>query len=173
MPTLGAILLNPPTSSGLPTIRHLQVAAELLGCDSVVIGNLFATATDDVTVVNIVGAHAAGWTAARPHLLAALDSDVLIAGWGVSGLHGAARGHREDQVRWVLESAVARRHPGIWTINGDPRHPSRWHQYVSERHGRASGLNVAERLHSVLLFRPLPWLSGMRAESQRRAESHA
>lgn len=156
MPTLGAILLNPPTSSGLSTLRHLHVAAELLGCDSVVIGNLFATATDDVTAVNIVGAHAAGWTAARPSLLAALDSDVLIIGWGVSGLHGAARRHHEAQVRWVLESAAARRHTGVWSLNGEPRHPSRWHQYVSDRHGRTSGKGFAERLGSVLVLSPFP-----------------
>ena len=159
MPTLGAILLNPPTSGGLPTLRHLHVAAELLGCDSVVIGNLFATATDDVTAVNSVGADAAGWTAARPGLLKALDADVLIAGWGVSGLQGDAQRHREAQVQWVTASATLRRHVGVWTLNGEPRHPSRWHQYVSDRHGRASGDTQAERLQSVLVFKTLPWTS--------------
>ncbi len=157
MPTLGAVLLNPPASTGLATLRHLRAAAELLGCGAVVVANLFATATDDVTAVNSVGAHVSGWKAARQGLQAALACDMLIAGWGVSGLHGLARGHREDQVRWVLEAAAARGHEGIWTLNGEPRHPSRWHQYISERHGHASGDTQAERLQSVLVFKTLPW----------------
>jgi hypothetical protein len=46
----------------------------------------------------------------------------------------------------------------IWTLNGEPRHPSRWDQYVSDRHGRASGATFSERIAQVLTSVPLATL---------------
>ena len=168
--TLGAILLSPPLTTGAATLRHLQAAAELLGCDSIEIANLFAIPTSSSHEINEVGRLPQGWLDARPALEQVLSmSHELIAGWGLpTGLHGPARLHHQAQASWVTEKVraitvdrateerrAARRVPrpasrGIWTLNGEPRHPSRWHQYVSDRHGRATGPTFKARLATVL-----------------------
>jgi len=128
---LGAILLNPPLTEGAATQRHLRVAAELLGCGEIHIANLFAVPTRSVLEINEVGRDGAGWLAARRPLKRLIDSaEQIVAGWGVSGLYGPARTHRRVQVAWVLDRIVASGKDHIWMLNGEPRHPSRWHQYV-------------------------------------------
>jgi Protein of unknown function (DUF1643) len=150
--TLGGILLNPPLTTGAATMRHLGVAAEILGCENVQVANLFAIPTISVTEINEAGRSADGWEAARGELARVVDTSAeLVAGWGVSGLHGPAAAHRNDQLVWLIEQITTRGQPsGMWTLNGEARHPSRWHQYVSDRHGRASGPTFHERLTSVL-----------------------
>ncbi|MBK6871322.1 MAG: DUF1643 domain-containing protein [Kineosporiaceae bacterium] len=150
--TLGAILLNPPLTAGTATVRHLRVAADLLGCAEIQVANLFAIPTKSVIEINVIGSTAAGWEAARPSLAAVLDSSTaLVAGWGVSGLHGQAAAHQREQLSWIAERVAQVPVPlPVWTLNGESRHPSRWHQYVSERHGRAIGNSFQERLASVL-----------------------
>lgn len=151
MTGLGALLLNPPLTSGTRTLSHLGIAAELLGCDALDIANLFAVATRDVTAINDVGLSSDGWEAARPRLRQVIaESDHLLAGWGVSSLAGRAAIHRQSQVDYVRACARDVGKDCIWTLNGEPRHPSRWHQYVSDRHGRANGESLAERLWMVL-----------------------
>jgi len=149
--TLGALLLNPPLVGGDRTIRHLQVAANLLGCDNVEIANLFANATPDVTAINEIGRSGDGWEAARLRLRQVITaSDHLLAGWGISGLAGPAARHRRAQLDYVRTYAREVGKHDIWTLNGQPRHPSRWHQYVSDRHGRATGTSLSERMAMVL-----------------------
>ena len=81
--------------------------------------------------------------------------DEFMAAWGLSGLAGAARQHRSDQVRWLLQTASSFGHELAWTVGGQPRHPSRWHQYVSDMHGRTAGGTVIERLKQVMVRVPL------------------
>lgn len=148
---LGALLLNPPTTDGAQTRRHLQVAAELLSCNSIEIANLFAMPTHDMPAVNVVGQSNQGWELAQPRLRAVITAaDQLLAAWGVGGLSGRALIHQRRQLRFVAAAAQEIGHVQIWTLNGEPRHPSRWHQYVSDRHGRASGASLTERLAMVL-----------------------
>jgi hypothetical protein len=149
---LGAILLNPPLTTGAATMRHLRVAADILGCEDVQLANLFSIPTISVTEINDVGRNVDDWEAARPELARVAETSVqLIAGWGVSGLHGVAGSHHKDQLAWLLDRLGNLGGPsGMWTLNGEPRHPSRWHQYVSDRHGRTSGPTFHDRLASVL-----------------------
>lgn len=44
----------------------------------------------------------------------------------------------------------------FWMVGGEPRHPSRWHQFVSDKHGRTTGGTFEERLVQVLVEVPLP-----------------
>lgn len=152
--TLGAILLNPPLTTGAATMRHLQVAAGALGCDGVQVANLFTRPTATVAEINEVGRGTPGWEEARPAIEQVLmTSHAVVAGWGVSGLYGPAREHRRAQAAWVIQRVLSAAHlGGVWTLGGEPRHPSRWHQYVSNRHGRARGTSLDERLASVLRF---------------------
>ncbi len=58
-------------------------AAELLGCDRVVIVNLLAVPATDVPAMSVVGPTPEAWTGARPALAEAVqDADVLLAAWG-------------------------------------------------------------------------------------------
>jgi hypothetical protein len=135
---------------------------------SVEIANLFSIATRDVTAINKVGRSCDGWEAARPGLhRVVFSSDHLLAGWGVSGLVGPAARHQQTQLDYVSTFAQECGKDYIWTLNGEPRHPSRWHQYVSDRYGRASGTSLSERLAMVLRSVPLATL---RPEGGRREE---
>ncbi|WP_410666751.1 DUF1643 domain-containing protein [Amycolatopsis sp. cmx-4-68] len=150
--TLGAILLNPPVTAGRSTHRHVRIAAEILNCNDVAIGNLFNVSTRSVEEINKVGTGWSHWIAARPTLLQVITSSTtLLAGWGVSGLHGIAKKHLRQQISWLIEQVTASQHLTIWTINSQPRHPSRWHQYVSDKHGRTHEGSLHQRLTSVLV----------------------
>jgi hypothetical protein len=159
MTTLGALLLNPPLVGGDRTIRHLRVAAELLGCENVQVANLFAIATRDVTAINEAGRCIDGWEAARSRLHEVIvASDQLLAGWGVSGLVGSAARNRQAQLNYLHRCSRDVGNDRIWTLNGESRHPSRWHQYVSDRHGRALGATFRERMAMVLTSVPIATL---------------
>lgn len=157
MVTLGAILLNPPLTRGTRTVNSLCIAADILECDTVEVANLFSVPTRDVTVINSIGRSTAGWEAARTQLLQVVsESDHLLAGWGVSGLSGLASTRRLMQIEYVYSCARKTGKNAIWTLNGEARHPSRWHQYVSDRHGRARGNSLRDRIGSVLTQIPVP-----------------
>lgn len=150
---LGVILMNPPTGTGHATRRHLHVATEVLECNDFKIANLLATPTRSVVEITDAGKNPSAWGAARPALRALIrDADELLIGWGLGGgFSGAARHYFLEQVDWVWsEIARARPTPRVWTVGPEPRHPSRWHQYVSDKHGRAQGGDFPTRLRSVL-----------------------
>jgi hypothetical protein len=151
MVTLGAILLNPSLGSGAQTVRQLEVVGRVLRCDGLQIANLFSVATRDITEINEAGKSGDGWVAARPQLGRVIaECDCLLAGWGVGGLAGRAANYQRLQLGYVRERAREAGHYSVWTLNGEPRHPSRWHQYVSDRHGRAHGSCFEERIKMVL-----------------------
>jgi hypothetical protein len=159
MTTLGALLLNPPLAGGTRTIHHVRVAAQLLDCDSLEIANLFSIATRDLTAISEAGRSGDGWETARPRLHQVItECDCLLAGWGVSGLVGEAAAHRRRQLNYVRACAREVGRDYIWALGGEPRHPSRWHQYVSDRHGRASGSSLSKRISMVLTSVPLATL---------------
>ncbi len=132
--TLLAVLSNPPLTDGRRTLQRVEQAADVLGFDHVVVGNLFALpshATGDITAL---GVSPEGWTIARTHLadhLAACDG-ALVA-FGVSAPAGDAREHFRNQVRWLLERTVAVGLP-TWQVGDGPRHPSRWQRWTSRTH---------------------------------------
>jgi hypothetical protein len=55
----------------------------------------------------------------------------------------------------VIDELLALGHVDAWTVGGESRHPSRWHQYVSDKHARAGSGEFAERLKSVLVLTDL------------------
>lgn len=113
--------------------------------------NLFSIPTQDIPAISQLGAAADGWWDARPSLELALDdADVVLAGWGLDRLTGSAREHRTQQLAWVEARWRAAGHDRAFCVDGG-RHPSRWHQYVSDRHARVGGGSFEERLRKVLL----------------------
>lgn len=128
-------------------------AASVLGYDEVVVTNLCAVATPSLVQLN--GLRFEAWESARADLEVAVRSGAgLLAGWGVGGLSGDARQWLHSQVEWLIGCAETGGLRSFWTVGGAPRHPSRWHQYVSDKHGRTRGGTFEERLTQVLVDVP-------------------
>jgi hypothetical protein len=125
------------------------------GC-SPTTANLCAAPAADLPDLAAVAADADTWLQSRKNLRTALgDCDEVMAAWGLSDLTGPARRHRQDQLRWLRAAAAGSGHTSVWTVGGGPRHPSRWHQYVSDKYGRTTGGGFEERLEQVLMRVPL------------------
>lgn len=152
--TLVAVLLNPPATTGGARSRNAVMrAADVLGYERAVIANLCAVPTPSVVELNSLGSE--GWDLARAELETVLaNANALIAGWGVAGLTGAASERMREQVAWLSERAALVGISGFWMVGGEPRHPSRWHQYVSDKHGRTVGGTFEERIAQVLVQVP-------------------
>lgn len=154
---LCAVLASPPTTSGERTRAALRLAAGLLDCDELRIVNLLPVATNDVNAMTRAGVDAYAWRLGRPELLLGLQSsDLVLAAWGVSRLSGPARIHQRAQIDWLVSQGAPLHGDGVWIVGDQPRHPSRWHQYVSDKHGRTlpSG-NTRSRLRQVIT--QVPW----------------
>ena len=155
-----AILASPPTTSGARTRGSLRVAAALLGHDEVEVTNLYAFPCPDVPSMSLLAQEEAGWLATRPQIEAAAQrSRHVIAAWGTQPLVGAARQRRREQLLWVEQALVRQGHPRVWAV-GQARHPSRWPQYVSDRHARTSGGDPESRLRQVLQLQRLSEIVG-------------
>lgn len=161
MRRLVAVLASPPLTSGQRTMRQLHQAQGLLDCDEVVVANLFALPAQDLPALSQIGSDPDAWIMARPQLAQVLnETSVLLAAWGLPALSGAAAGHHRRQLVWFREQAEQRGHHLAWTVGGQPRHPSRWHQYMSDRHARTSGGSPQERLRQALELQELVTLTG-------------
>lgn len=145
----------------------MRLAAHVLGYDRATIVNLCAVPTPTVVELSQIGVDA--WQAARPDLEVAIGAAAaVLAGWGVSGLTGGARKLRDEQVRWLRTRAQEREIKGFWMVGGEPRHPSRWHQYVSDKYRRTDGGNFGDRLGQVLAHVPLERLRDVADSSEVR-----
>lgn len=129
-------------------------AAGALGHEGAVIANLCAVPTPSVVEVNALGRDA--WDQAQKDLEVAIaDAGIVIAAWGVAGLTGEARRLRLAQVNWLSARALQNGITSFWMVGREPRHPSRWHQYVSDKYGRTAGGTFEERIRQVLVEIPL------------------
>ena len=154
------VLASPPTTTGQRTLSRLTSLPAVVPCSVVSVANLYANPARDLPALSLVGGKVDGWLEAREQLRHELAScDEMMAAWGLLALTGTARQHRSDQVRWLLELAAQQGHTQVWTIGGQPRHPSRWHQYVSDVHGRTQGGSFEDRLREVLVQVPLSSLT--------------
>lgn len=149
------MLLNPPaTSAGVRTRNAVGRAARALGYDRVVLANLCTVPTASVVQLNLLGKDA--WKFARADLETSLPSAAaVLAAWGIAGLTGRARQARDEQVFWLSKQVKASSIESLWMVGGKPRHPSRWHQYVSDKYGHTSGGTFEERIKQVLVEVPL------------------
>ena len=153
---LGFVLLSPPTTSGARTLNMLERAQGLLGFESHLLANLFAKPCKDLRELTELGVRSEDWQASRAALGEFLDvSDALFLAWGMSKPSGAARRLLAEQLDWLVQEATVRGHEQVWTVGGQPRHPSRWHQYVSVHHGRAGRGSLDDRLARVLVRQSL------------------
>jgi hypothetical protein len=125
-----------------------------LGYEHVRIANLCAASTP--TVVELSTLDPESWKQARPDLQDALaGANALLAGWGIAGVTGQARRLLMDQIDWLYHEATTVGIGEMWMVGGEPRHPSRWHQYVSDKYGRTDGGTADQRLRQVLTAVPI------------------
>lgn len=150
--TLLAVLLNPPSAStGARSLGAVGRAANVLGYASYQVGNLFSEATPTVVELNLLAVSEGSWSIVRERLSQQLRGSAgVLAGWGVAGASGRFRRIRDERAEWLRREAASYGHSSIWTVGGEPRHPSRWHQYVADKHGRTPGGSFEERLKQVL-----------------------
>ncbi len=148
----GCFLLNPPSrSTGSRTRNAVIAAGQVLGFEQVEIVNLAAVATPSVIELNRIGTDP--WLEAVAEVDAKVTiAEAILAGWGTSGLSGLSRSARAGQVRRVIRSLESSgRDIPIWTVGGRPTHPSRWHQFVADKHARTAGGSFSERIGQVLV----------------------
>lgn len=157
MANLIAVLLNPVRHNRVTvTERNTRLAAAELGFGSVEIVNLSSVPTRDISELSRLGSDPRGWQRSRPPLRRALQrGDSLLFAWGTTRLTGPARSHQRHQIEWLLQVAEVSGHRAALVLDGLPRHPSRWHQYVGPTHGRYTGDTLAERLAEALKEEPL------------------
>lgn len=165
--SLCAVLLNPPLTSGNRTRGAIYRAAELLGNNCVTVTNLVGVATSSSSALATASVPMEEWFAARPSLIRAVsESNALLFGWGLTAHLGAARQAVQEQIKWLLDEAYRAGHSEAWAV-GDARHPSRWHQYTADLHGRTSGGSSDDRLLAVLEKRPLGYFYPTMAAGRR------
>jgi hypothetical protein len=100
-----------------------------------------------------------GWLMARDELSNALERATSVLGrWGIAGLTGDALRDQNQQISWLQLEAVQAGISTIWMVGGEPRHPSRWHQFISDKYSRTTGGSFAERLDQVLESVPISTL---------------
>ena len=152
-----AVLLNPVDHDRrTTTVRNVEIAASMLGCDGLRLANINDSPTRDLPALSRAAASPASWLAARPALRALLERPgPLLFAWGMGGLTGSARQHWQRQVAWVTAVALEVGRHDAFQMDGRPRHPSRWRQYLGPQHGRhATGATFEDRLR--LALQPVP-----------------
>lgn len=167
-----AVLANPTLSPKSRSAERVRLAARILGSEQVRIANLFALPSASSKEIGVLGYEAQGWELARIDLGEAIaDTDQVLLGFGTIPVGGAARRHLEEQLQWLAERLRAHGKESVWQV-GQARHPSRWHQYVSDRHRRTSGGSFEVRLREVLTYTDLdtlPWAPRRARKAVERA----
>lgn len=148
-PRVGAILLNPArdtkrTSTTQLVLEDVRVAK---AWGRLEIANLVETPTRNSKELARVATSPEAFLDARDRLETVLtSSDMLVFAWGVASLPGPTGRHVRGQTSWVISRAQHHGHTHVWVMGGQPRHPSRWRQYVGPQRGLFSGTTTIDRL---------------------------
>lgn len=161
--TLCAVLLNPSFNTE-NTISHsnLGVAATSLGFDAFQIVNLVQVQSRNSKELAQKAMHQEAWLMSRSEIDNALISaDEVVFAWGASRLAGQANRHKEEQVKWTIQRTFRAGHTEVLLMDGSPRHPSRWRQYVGPQKMRVLGDTLEDRFRSALNRHPLEIVRGL------------
>ena len=151
-----AVLMNPPLTTGERTRRQLAVSQKLLACETLVVENLFPLPSRSISDISSLGIDELPWLEARIPLREAISgASRILLGYGMTVPTGAARLHHLDQLSWLRSTMIELGHATAWQLGDGARHPSRWHQYISDRHGRTNGGTSEDRLREALTQVPI------------------
>lgn len=145
----GAILLNPTgVIQGTSTsVRVLEDVRLSMGWAVLEIANLVGTPTRNSKELEDTTVSHRDFLSARDRLERVVaTSDTLIFAWGIAPLRGMVGKYLRDQTEWIVSQARHHGHTHAWMMDGRPRHPSRWRQYVGPQRGLFKGDNTAARL---------------------------
>jgi hypothetical protein len=136
------LCLNPPRdTSGNRTASNVGRLAAALDVHETRLLNLCSCPSRSFVDFVSVGARPGSWLDSRIDLernLADFDSrsDLVVAAWGRSRFSGPTRTHLAAQIDWVMALLESLGCSEVLTFGDSARHPSRWHQYVSDKHDR-------------------------------------
>ncbi|WP_368671712.1 DUF1643 domain-containing protein [Cellulomonas humilata] len=153
---LAVVCLNPPSSStGSRTLGGVRRLADGLGINDTLTVNLLDVPSQSFDDFPTVGADELRWRSSREHLASSLEMlrperDVVVAAWGLSKFREPSRSLLSSQIRWLVLFLDSEGWSQMHTFGGRPRHPSRWHQYVSDKYGRFSEFEPSERYAAAL-----------------------
>lgn len=140
------VLSNPATTSGARTLQRVELARTILGYKSASTVNLFSFATHRTGEISMAGAEADGWTGARKPIADSLhECEAVLLAYGCAEPTGPARQHFRNQVTW-LRTEIGTRAIPVWTIDGRPRHPSRWQRHTHATHPDVPFREALERV---------------------------
>ncbi|MFC3982715.1 DUF1643 domain-containing protein [Streptosporangium jomthongense] len=151
---LCAILLNPPLRPAEETVtyRNVTAALSITGCQSLSLVNLLAVPSKDLPSLNQTPISAREIVISREKLRKSIThSDEVLVAWGMGGGTGMLRQLLKDQVTYVREVLREQGVRSVWTLEGKPRHPSRWHQYLGPQKNRVPGSSFQDRLNRALV----------------------
>jgi len=132
------------------------LVCEILGYDRSMIVNLFGRPSRSSRDIAVLGKEPEGWYDARQELSEAISvADGVLLGFGLIPSSRESGPHLRAQLQWLREELRKQGHLSVWQVGDRPRHPSRWHQYVSDVHQRTDGGSFHERLHQALRAVPL------------------
>ena len=167
-PALCAVLLN-PSFTGPNSVSHgnLRVAAEALGFSRVSTVNLVGVQTRNSYDLAELATMPAAWHSARPEIEDALQtSDHVLFGWGDSRLRGIANNWKQEQIEWTVGRAIDHGHEYVLMMDGKPRHPSRWRQYVGPQRGLFTGPSLNHRFAQALQLHRTDLVLGRRSDRE-------
>lgn len=126
------VLATPPLTSGVRTLRRVELATSQLGYSTSRLANFVTIETRDVNDLSRVEIPTQSWMRSRAiiaeHL--AVQPAVLLA-YGCSLPLGPARAAYKAQLAWLGGALRAAGVNEVITVGGRPFHPSRWQRYTS------------------------------------------
>ena len=157
MTHLVALLLNPKTGDSITTTeKNVSIAAKILGAETFEMTNLSSVATKDGPELNSIAINRDVWSPARQEIADAISrADLILAAWGKQQFAGKARREFGDQCVWVLAELERHRFNYVVTLDGLPRHPSRWRMYLGPQRGIYIGGSFESRLELALRSTPI------------------
>lgn len=162
-----AILLNPTLGEESVSGANLAVAASALGFRSLRIVNLVGINTRNSKELAQLAVDRQAWDASRPEIAAAIEScDQILFAWGSSPLAGTANKWRTEQINWVVSLCQSLGHRSAWMMDGVPRHPSRWRQYVGPQRGLFAQNSIHERFRNAIRPQGIADLTRVEAEEE-------
>lgn len=128
---LCAVLMNPPLTDGQRTRKRVELLLEILGGGSIIIVNLFPTATRSVLDIPRVEQSQQLWQATRLEIETSIElCDRVLLAYGLQAPRKPAASYYHEQVAW-LQTIIAQLEKPTITVGGLPRHPSRWQRFTS------------------------------------------
>lgn len=163
--------LNPPQeTSGNRTFSNVGRLAAALNVSETRLLNLCSRPSTSFVDFASVAATPDAWLDSRIDLerdLADFNprSDIVVAAWGRSSFSGPTRTHLAAQIDWVMSILEGLGCAEVLTFGDSARHPSRWHQYVSDKQNRFPQVQHRAR-YAAAIVRTTP--TDLAAEARSR-----